>query len=483
MNLNNKSEAELIKIAEAVKQLTEKKKYNFADFLYPDTGPLRRELYPKHMAFLEAGSYAGERAFIAANRVGKTLTGLYEVVMHCTGNYPHWWKGKKFNKPVVCWVCGDRGEIIRDSIQRDLTGGFEYGTGLIPRDAIAKEPLALPGIAGGYGQYFIKHKSGGVSTIIIKTYQSGKEAFEAAKIDVVMLDEECPLDIYIECQMRTLTTNGIVFLTFTPDSGLTDTVLHFLDKPKAGEKEKFVVMVGWDDVPHITKQQREDMIAKIPPHMIDTKTKGIPYRGRGAIYPIPEDEIIFAPAKDFPPKHWPRAYGFDVGWNKTAALWGAYDHSDDTWYIYSEHYSGQQEPAVHASAVRSRGAWIPGVCDPAARSGGKGKDGVAFLEAYAKEGLNLTLANNAVEPGLLEVYNRLSTGRLKICSTLQNFFYEYRMYRRDDNGKPVKKNDHLMDALRYLIMSGFDVLDTHPDEDDDTSPFSFDSDRNSITGY
>ena len=40
--------------------------------IYPDEGPLRRELYPKHMAFFKAGATHMERAAIAANRVGKT---------------------------------------------------------------------------------------------------------------------------------------------------------------------------------------------------------------------------------------------------------------------------------------------------------------------------------------------------------------------------------------------------------------------------
>ncbi len=40
---------------------------------YPDTGPLRRELYSKHMAFFAAGREYQERAMVAANRIGKAL--------------------------------------------------------------------------------------------------------------------------------------------------------------------------------------------------------------------------------------------------------------------------------------------------------------------------------------------------------------------------------------------------------------------------
>jgi hypothetical protein len=48
------------------------------------------------------------------------------------------------------------------------------------------------------------------------------------------------------------------------------------------------------------------------------------------------------------------------------------------------------------------------------------------------------------------VWNRLSTGRLKVFKTLGAWFEEFRLYRRDQKGHVVKENDHLMDATRYL---------------------------------
>jgi phage terminase large subunit-like protein len=480
-NLHNQSEEQLRALASAVKALSDKQKYNFIETIFPDEGPLRRELYPKHIEFLNAGSQYDERAFISANRTGKSLTGIYEVVTHCIGDYPSWWKGKKFNKPVFCWVCGETGDIVRDSIQRDLIGYDGMGTGIIPKDKYAKEPFALQGVSGAFGQYFIKHKSGGVSTIIIKTYHKGVAGFEAAKVDVVMLDEQCPLDIYVECKIRTMTTNGIVFLTFTPTKGLTDTVLHFTDPPEEDRsKPRFVINVGWDDVPHLSKEQKEKMLAEIPPHMRDVRSKGLPYLGTGAIYPVAEQDILVKPFKI--PNHWPRAYGFDPGWNKTAAVWGAHDKENDILYLYSEYYKGYSEPVIHASGIKARGAWIPGVSDPAARSGGRGKDGIAFLEAYENEGLTLSMADNSVEVGLMDVYQRLSTGRLKVFNTLQNWLYEYRIYRRNDAGLIVKKNDHLMDATRYLVRSGFSVMEPVPEDDEDDRNIP-DVGRSSITGY
>jgi len=42
------------------------------DLFYPETGPLRRSLYQKHLEFFRAGRTYRERCFMAANRVGKT---------------------------------------------------------------------------------------------------------------------------------------------------------------------------------------------------------------------------------------------------------------------------------------------------------------------------------------------------------------------------------------------------------------------------
>ena len=58
---------------------------------FPEEGEYRRELYPKHMEFIKAGAINRERLFIAGNRVGKSILGSYEMVVHLTGLYPDWW--------------------------------------------------------------------------------------------------------------------------------------------------------------------------------------------------------------------------------------------------------------------------------------------------------------------------------------------------------------------------------------------------------
>ena len=84
------------------------------------------------------------------------------------------------------------------------------------------------------------------------------------------------------------------------------------------------------------------------------------------------------------------------------------------------------------------------------------------VDAYKKLGLNLEFADNSVEAGIYEVWQRLSTGRLKIFRSCTNTLAEYRVYRRDEKGRIVKVNDHLMDCIRYLCVSGIKRAITKP---------------------
>ena len=56
----------------------------------------------------------------------------------------------------------------------------------------------------------------------------------------------------------------------------------------------------------------------------------------------------------------------------------------------------------------------------------------------------------------------MSSGRLKVCKSLQQWFAEFRLYRRDEKGKVVKERDHLMDATRYLEMELLNIGRTEP---------------------
>lgn len=205
---------------------------------FPETGPLRRELYKKHMEFFEAGATYRERCFMAGNRTGKTISGAFESVLHLTGLYDDiapWWCGRRFTEPVRGWASGKTNETTRDILQAKLFGEIAYsngrktvtGTGLIPGDLIG-DITWKQGVSDFIDTAKIKHVTGGWSTLGLKSYQQGRGSFEGTEQHFVWLDEEAPLSIYGECLIRTATTNGLVMLTFTPLEGCTETVLQFL---------------------------------------------------------------------------------------------------------------------------------------------------------------------------------------------------------------------------------------------------------------
>lgn len=210
---------------------------------------------------------------------------------------------------------------------------------------------------------------------------------------------------------------------------------------------RYVVNASWDDAPHLDERTKKELWDGTPPYLRDARAKGIPSLGAGAIYPVPESEILITPFMI--PAFWKRCYGMDVGWKCTAVVWLAQDPLDGTLYAHSEYKRGKEVPVIHATAVKARGEWIPGAIDFAGSADGKGK---TQIELYTGLGLKVVAANKEVTLGLDTVYQMLATGRLKLFTTMSQTIAEYRMYRRDENGKIVKENDHLLDALRYAVM-------------------------------
>jgi phage terminase large subunit-like protein len=220
-------------------QLEEQEKYGRFSSFFPDTGPLRRELYTKHMEFFRVGAKYRERCFMAGNRVGKTIAGTYELTCHLTGNYPHWWEGRRFASPIRAWAAGKTNETTRDIIQHELLGDITFegqrkiidGSGMIPRDLIGLEPGQISwkaGVADLVDTIKIKHRTGAWSELGLKSYQQGRGSFEGTARHVIWFDEEPPEDVYGEALVRTATTSGLIMLTFTPLLGMSEVVMSFL---------------------------------------------------------------------------------------------------------------------------------------------------------------------------------------------------------------------------------------------------------------
>lgn len=444
-------------------------KENKLFLMYPEEGPIRRGLYPKHLSFFRQGTKY--RLFLAANRTGKTVSGAFEMASHLTGHYANWWEGEVFSHEIDAWCAGVTNTSTRDIIQKELFGlvtsakaGRKWvsGEGMIPLSNIV-EIKWKSGIPDAIDTAHIRHRSGKISTIGFKSYEQGRTSFEGTAKHVVWLDEEPPQDIFSEASTRTATTNGIVFLTFTPLKGISEVIKGFLPNGDACEYNdgiKSVTTMTWDDAPHLDEATKNSLIAGYAPHERDARTKGLPSLGSGAVYPVAEDNIL---VDDFEiPIYWPRAFGMDVGWNWNACAWGAVNPDTNVLYIYSVLKMSHVEPETFCSAVKGRGSWIHGVIDPASQ-GSNQFDGRKLIEKYRELGLTLIPADNAVEAGVFEGYQMMVGGRLKVFRSCTEFIKEFRLYQRDEKGRIKKENDHIMDASRYLWRTGINCATVNPD--------------------
>lgn len=430
---------------------------------------------PKHKLFFACGRAYIERLFMAANRSGKTIAGAYECSCHLTGIYPDWWEGRRFDVPTRGWAAGKTGQTTRDTVQKELLGEYSHiGTGTIPSELIL-DYKARQGIPGAVEYVEVRHISGGTSILGFKSFDQGVQSFIGTAKDFIWLDEECPKDVYDECFIRTMTTNGILFTTFTPILGITPLIIEYdkeadhlggaerivplnetetsalISRGRKGLKSsRCIVQAGWDDAPWLDEETKKIFLDRTPDNMKKARSQGIPAVGEGNVYKLDISQIICEPFEI--PAHYKRLFAMDVGWKCTAGLFGALDPETDTLYIYAEYYGEEKEPTINAERMKGLNkGWIPGVIDPAshARTSDAGKK---LIQMYRTLGLKVKEAKNDVEVGIDMVFDRLSSGRLKIFRNLFNFRKEYAVYRRI-NGHIVKEDDHLMDCMRYLVLN------------------------------
>ena len=466
--------AKLIKELET--RISQRKLYNYKPYGHPDTlcpdGALWKEKQlegwatwsnkPWQWDFHKAGYDNQERMLICANRVGKSEANFAEVAMHMTGDYPDWWEGKVFKKPVLVWTGSPTNETSRDIAQKMLLGGTDkenLGTGWIPRDKIIDKPrMRQAGVSDVVDSFKVRHKTGGVSICILKTYEQGWRKWQGTQPDVVALDEE-PEDftIYTEALTRILTSHGIMMITFTPLLGQTELVLHF----QKGLKGQFVETATWEDAPHLNREERERMAASYPDYEVQARTMGVPMMGEGRIFSISEDDIKCQPFEI--PTYYSRICGIDFGLDHPAAgAWLAYDRDRDIIYVYDCYKKSNEQPLYHAEAIKRRGKWpVAWPHDGANREKGATKAGTTLASTYRQHGVNMLSRSARYKnevggaqpqwPVIEEIQERMKTGRFKVFSNLYEWFDEFRSYHTKD-GKIVAKRDDILKATFYAVM-------------------------------
>jgi phage terminase large subunit-like protein len=421
---------------------------------------------PKQQAFHRAGISAGERLFLGGNRTGKTNAVCMELAMHLTGNYPQWWQGYRFSRPINAISASISLKDTRDILQKKLfVGDIDESMPPILHESYIESKTHTT-IAGAWDTVRIQHRLGGVSELKFKAFQQGESSFQGVKADFIHLDEVPNFKVYQEALMRTTSFDSektFLVVSMWPERGKDELIAHFLDNAGEGEisNGRCYIMASWADNPHLKPEERERLRKSVPGWQLEAREHGIPVFGQGKVFTCKESEIFVEPFEV--PKHFARIYGLDPS-SSSGGTWGAvllaHDRDKDIVYAVADYKLSNATPTEHASNIsRMIPEWCTGMVDPA----GAGENmhtkekTIDFLQA--RSGLYLVKAhkaNNTKEATIDEIYERVRGDRFKIISSdkgigCRHLVTEWRQYARDDNGLILKKNDHCIDALFYAL--------------------------------
>lgn len=444
--------------ATVVAELQYRLKYGGVRWRYYNE-PNSRELYPKHWEFFDAGAVYKQRFFRAANRVGKTIAGGVENTYHLTGLYPPGWRGLRRTGPLNLWACSITSDMVKRRIQKLMLGEVgDFGTGLIPKDCIDFDSLKdAKKQETPIGSVRIKHVSGAYSTLSFKSYQQGWLAFQSDEASV-WLDELPEPDVYAECLKRTMTGNNYLMITGTPLEGPIGTTKLFMvgNKIDAGDvgNGKFVTTCTWDDVPHLSEQDKADILASLPEYQREAASKGIPVLGAGAIFTAQPEQYTI---EDFEiPAHWPRVCGIDVsqgspGNARFAAVWVAFDPVAKVYYTYADYFTKEHNATLQANAVKERGDVVCFV-DTFSKTI-RDDDGKYVFDQYKATGLEIYNADKRLWASNIWLNKALKDGQMKVFRTCFKLLPQILNYQTDKNGDVIAVDNDMVDAWRYAAFS------------------------------
>ena len=425
--------------------------------------------------FFNQGSSFQSRMACWGNRCGKTFSGGFELTYHLTGHYPtketHGWEwgGHRFEKAINAWVIGITSNSTRTILQKEVMGSVDarmedlIGTGAIPKDAIisietdgahAKIVRVKHCPDGDYTNWV--NKPSNISTVEFRSTQQGLQVLMGSNMDYIWLDEEDHIkseEIYAQCRTRVMLLDGLVTLTMTPENGITP----LIDKFQKNESLCYH-QAGWDDCDHISEDQISSMLSDIPSYQHEMRRYGIPMMGGGLVYPISKE--MYEQEPFIIPDHFLQLGALDFGFqHPTVFSKLAFDVENDIIYLtYQQGWVGKTPQEISpALNLISGGVEIAYPHDGNTAS----KDtGVILADAYRTLGVPLQHKHcvNAdgtlsVESGVLEILQRMQSGRFKVFTSCVDFFIGAQRYQRK-NGKINKDafDFDFGDSARYGVM-------------------------------
>lgn len=281
--------------------------------------------------------------------------------------------------------------------------------------------------------------------------------YAGAYVDEITL---LPESFWITLLARLSVPGAQLFGTTNPDSPFHWLKRNYIDRQETLDLKTFKFII--EDNPSLTQTFKDNLRREFRGLWFQRYIEGKWVLAEGVVYDFFDENLH---CMDFSPTT-SRYFvcGVDYGTtNPCAFTLVGYDPSshpnmwiEDEYYWDSREHNRQKTDTEYAEDLLKFLGQRNIKCiviDPSAAS---------FKAELIKHGVqNLIDANNDVLDGIRTVSKFLSNGTLKICKRCKNLIKEFGTYAWDENSiklgidKPLKTNDHLLDASRYVLMTHF----------------------------
>ena len=316
--------------------------------------------------------------------------------------------------------------------------------------------------------------------LVPKSYESGRSEFQAKTLPFYIVDEECPDDIWGELRARRLAAqNSIGLVAATPIKGMA-----WLEKLRTmaveGRGGVAHYRLNTMDNPGMSKEAVEDLQEELRdrPEELDLRLKGVPYFAQGLVYPdgLFRAEHVIDPFNI--PRDWARYRCVDHGYRNCACVWMAINPMGDTVVVYKDYLGKERTIRQNCEIITAdekdghlfAGSWI----DPATR-GTEAESGKRVIDMWREYGYDCDPApDNRVLAGverckqlMVERGGDGTRPRLRIFNTCRDWLQERKNYKwnaerpkgDEKKDKPEKRDDHIMDAFRYIVAAGIEYVE------------------------
>lgn len=421
---------------------------------------------PHYKQHLLMSQHVALRAFLGGNRSGKTTVGIVDDIIQCIDRSAvpaHLEQYKRWEPPFY-------GRVITP----DFTATMEGVVFQKLREWTPKSQMLGNAWSKAYDKQnrIMRFKNG--SWLQFMTYEQDLDKFGGAALHRIHYDEEPPQSIRKECLMRLIDYGGEELFTMTPLMGMTWMFDEIWEAWEHGKLEDaHVVTVDMDDNPYLDERTKTRVLAGLSHEERQARKQGRFVHFGGLVYPDFERQQHVIPAVAEPTADDPSPFerhsvylGLDPGTRNLAAVVFVAVDEDQRMTIFDEIAVQGATVAEVAQEIKLRCArWrvepAMTIIDPAARNH-LHQTGRSDQMEYFDHGISTVLGQNSVTAGINNVRTRLQHNALHVCANCSVLLDEFRKYRwtspkkvSDDDPKeaPIKKDDHLLDALRYVCMA------------------------------